>query len=126
VDLVVGARRDPVFGPVVLLGLGGTTAEALADVSVRLAPLIPAEAAAMPAELAGHLLLTGWRGGPAVDDGELGGLLAALGDLIAANPELDEIEINPLRLTSDGLVALDAVIITREADSEVANAQPDQ
>jgi acetyltransferase len=114
VDLVVGARRDPVFGPVVLLGLGGTTAEALADVAIRLAPLTAEQAAAMPAELAGRALLAGWRGGPVLDTLELGRLLAALGDLLAANPALDDIEINPLRLTADGLVALDAVIVTHE------------
>jgi acetyltransferase len=122
VDLVVGARRDPVFGPVVLLGLGGTTAEALADVCVRIAPLPEADAAAMPGELAGRVLLDGWRGGPVLDRAELGHVVAALGDLIAASPHLAEAEINPLRVTPDGLVALDAVIITREA----ADAQPDE
>jgi acetyltransferase len=121
VDLVVGARRDPVFGPVVLLGLGGTTAEALADVSIRLAPVTPAEAAVMPSELAGHALLDGWRGGPVLDTGELGRFVAALGDLLLANPALDDVEVNPLRLTAQGLVALDAVILTKETD----DAQPD-
>ncbi|AIJ23719.1 acetate--CoA ligase family protein [Amycolatopsis methanolica] len=122
VDLVLGARRDPVFGPIVLFGLGGTTAEALADVAIRLAPLSPAEAAAMPDELAGRALLEAWRGGPVLDAKELGAVVSALGHLLVDNPGLDEIEINPLRLTRDGLVALDAVIIPREAD----DAQPDQ
>jgi len=122
VDLVAGARRDPVFGPVVLTGLGGTTAEVLADVAVRLAPLPAAEAAEMPAELAGRALLDGWRGGPVLDTAALGRVLASLGGLLAANPHLAEVEINPLRLTGTGLVALDAVIITRE----VTDAQPDQ
>jgi acetyltransferase len=120
VDLVVGARHDPVFGPVVLAGLGGTAAEALADFTVRLAPLPAAEAAAMPAELAGYALLTGWRGGPVLDPEALGQVIAGLGDLLAASPRLGEIEINPLRLTASGLFALDAVIIVRE-DSD---AQP--
>ncbi|KUO21339.1 acetate--CoA ligase family protein [Streptomyces dysideae] len=121
VDLVVGARRDPVFGPVVLVGLGGTTAEALADVSIRLAPLGAEEAAAMPAELAGHALLDGWRGGPVLDRTALGETVAALGDLLAAHAGLAEIEINPLRLTAQGLVALDAVCIAAEAaDAEHA------
>ncbi|MFI9629420.1 acetate--CoA ligase family protein [Streptomyces sp. NPDC052042] len=120
VDLVVGARRDPVFGPVVLLGLGGTTAEALADVAIRLAPLSPAEAAGMPDELAGRTLLAGWRGGPVLDREELSRVLVALGDLLAAHPSLDAVEVNPLRLTAHGLVALDAVIIRKEAD----DAQP--
>ena len=114
IDLVAGARRDPVFGPVALAGLGGTMAEAIADVAIRMAPLPPAEAAAMPAELSARALLYGWRGGPALDAASFGQALAGLGDLLAANPHLDEVEINPLRLTADGLVALDAVIITRE------------
>lgn len=122
VDLVAGAHRDPVFGPVVLTGLGGTTAEAIADVAVRMAPLPAEEAATMPEELATRALLNGWRGGPVLDPASLGRVLARLGDLLAANPHLDEVEINPLRLSADGLVALDAVIITRE----VTDAQPDQ
>jgi acyl-CoA synthetase (NDP forming) len=116
VDLVVGARRDPVFGPVVLVGLGGVTAEVLADVSVRLAPLSPAEARTMPSELAGRALLAGWRGGPVLADDDLARVVVALGDLVAARPAVAEIEINPLRLTATGLLALDAVIVTREAE----------
>ncbi|MFC4466041.1 acetate--CoA ligase family protein [Streptomyces xiangluensis] len=115
VDLVVGARRDPVFGPVVLVGLGGTTAEALADVSIRLAPFTATEAATMPADLAGCALLDGWRGGPVLDRAALGEVTAALGDLLAAHPALAEIEINPLRITAHGLVALDAVCIAAGA-----------
>ena len=111
VDLVVGARRDPVFGPVVLCGLGGTAAEALADVALRLAPLTPARAAAMPGELACRALLDGWRGGPVLDRDALAAVLVALGDLLCANPHLTEIEINPLRLTGHGLLALDAVAV---------------
>ncbi|WP_432845749.1 acetate--CoA ligase family protein [Amycolatopsis sp. CA-161197] len=122
VDLVLGVRRDPVFGPVAVLGLGGTTAEALADVAVRLAPLSPDEAAGMADELAGRALLHSWRGGPAVDPADLGQVVAAVGAVLVANPGIDELEINPLRLTRDGLVALDAVLIGKEA----GDAQPDQ
>jgi acetyltransferase len=124
VDLVLGARRDPVFGPILLLGLGGTTAEALADVAIRLAPLTPGEAAEMPAELNGRALLEGWRGGPVLDSTELGRVAAALGDLLVANPDLDEIEVNPLRLTATGLIALDAVVLTRHVPREASDAQP--
>ncbi|MEQ3553831.1 acetate--CoA ligase family protein [Pseudonocardia nematodicida] len=129
VDLVLGVRRDPVFGPILLLGLGGTTAEALADVAIRPAPLTAADAAAMPAELAGAALLDGWRGGPVLDPAELGRVAARLGDLLVANPGLDEIEINPLRLTDGGLVALDAVVLTAAhtpEDREADDAHPDQ
>lgn len=114
VDLIVGARRDPVFGPVVLAGLGGTTAEALADVAVRAAPLSVAEASSMADELLGCALLDGWRGGPVLDRSELARVVRALGQVVLDAPQVDEIEINPLRLTRDGLVALDAVITGKE------------
>ncbi|WP_367320220.1 acetate--CoA ligase family protein [Streptomyces sp. HUAS ZL42] len=111
IDLVLGARRDPVFGPVVLAGLGGTAAEALADVAIRLAPLSPAEAASMPDDLAARALLDGWRGGPALDRAEFGGVVSVLAAALVASPGTAEIEINPLRLTAEGLIALDAVIV---------------
>jgi acetyltransferase len=114
VDLLAGARRDPVFGPVVLLGLGGVVAEALADVAVALAPLSAAEAAGLADRLAGRALLDGFRGGPVADRAALGAVLARLGALLAANPGVEEIEINPLRITREGLVALDAVLRTAD------------
>jgi acetate---CoA ligase (ADP-forming) len=117
VDLVVGARRDPVFGPVVLVGMGGTVAEALADVAVRVAPLPPDAAAEMVEELSGRALLDGWRGGPVLDRAALGRFVGALGALLDAHPQLQDVEVNPLRVTADGLVALDAVIT---ADTEVS------
>ncbi|CAM5586050.1 acetate--CoA ligase family protein [Streptomyces aurantiogriseus] len=110
-DLVLGVRRDPVFGPVVLAGLGGTAAEALADVAIRLAPLSAADAASMPDDLAARALLDGWRGGPVLDRAEFGRVVASLAAALAASPDTAEIEINPLRLTADGLIALDAVIV---------------
>jgi acetyltransferase len=120
VDLIAGARRDPVFGPVVLLGIGGTAAEALGDVTVRLAPLDPPEASRMPDELAGRSLLGGWRGMPALDRPELAAVLCTLGDLMMDAPWLSEVEINPLRLTDAGLVALDAVITLDEEDGHAS------
>jgi acetyltransferase len=116
VDLIVGARRDPVFGPVVLVGLGGAAAEALADVAVRAVPLSMAEAESMPDELLGRALLDGWRNGPVLDRSELAHVLRALASVLVDSPAVDEIEINPLRLTRDGLVALDAVITANDAD----------
>ena len=112
VDLVVGAHRDPIFGPIVALGLGGTAAEALDDVSVRLAPLGRADAVTMLADLSGRRLLHGWRNGPTLNDEEIVEIVMDIGRLLAENPNLDTIEINPLRLTGTGLVALDAAITT--------------
>lgn len=117
VDLIVGARRDPVFGVVVLAGLGGTVAEVLADVAVRVAPLAAGEAAAMVDDLDCAALLDGFRGGPVLDRAELGTLLARLGALLDTRPDLADVEVNPLRLTRDGLVALDAVVTRTEEES---------
>jgi acyl-CoA synthetase (NDP forming) len=116
VDLIVGARRDPVFGPVVLLGLGGTIAEVLADVAIAALPLSTADGAALVDQLAGAAVLRGWRGWPAADLDQLTGVLAALGQLLADHPHLGEVEINPLRITRERLVALDAVIAVRSSD----------
>lgn len=116
IDLIVGAHRDPVFGPVVLLGLGGVAAEATADVAVRVAPLSLAEAEDMPGDLAAAALFAGWRGAPPVDRARLAEIVVALGALVVVNPHLTEIEINPLRVVPDGLLALDAVVRTREVD----------
>ncbi|MCX6497542.1 MAG: acetate--CoA ligase family protein [Arthrobacter sp.] len=116
VDLVVGARRDPVFGPIIVLGLGGTTAEVFADISIRSAPLTARVAEGMPGELQARELLYGFRSGPVLDPAQLAGLLVRLGDALVSNDGIAEIEINPLRLTHDGLVALDAVVINVRED----------
>jgi acetate---CoA ligase (ADP-forming) len=99
-----------VFGPVVLVGLGGVVAEALADVAIAPAPLSIGEAGALADELGGRPLLDGFRGGPVADRAELGAVLAALDDLLVHHPEIGDVEINPLRVTAGGLFALDAVL----------------
>jgi acetyltransferase len=107
-DLILGARRDPVFGPIVLVGLGGDLAEDLETVVVRPAPLSEATAVGMLDELLGH---SDAAGHDRVDHGALADAVTALAGLLAAVPELTEIEINPLRTTADGhLVALDVVV----------------
>jgi len=112
IDLIVGARRDPVFGPIVLVGLGGDLAEDLETVAVRPAPLSEATAVGMldellhsPAESANG------SGRNRLNRSALAAAVTALGALLTAVPELAEIEINPLRATADGrLVALDVVV----------------
>lgn len=113
IDLIVGARRDPVFGPVVLVGLGGDLAEDLETVAVRPAPLSEATAAGMFNELLGHPLPADGNGSghERFNRRALTAAVTGLGALLTVVPELAEIEINPLRATVDGrLVALDVVV----------------
>jgi succinyl-CoA synthetase beta subunit len=116
VDLVASVRRDPVFGPIAVLAFGGTAAEAVDDVSIGSVPVGPGAVDAMVDGLRTSATLFGWRGGPALDRAALAHVMGELGAILSANPDLQEIEINPLRLTSDGLVALDAVVITVKED----------
>lgn len=120
VDLLVAARRDPVFGPVVVVGLGGTATEVHADVAIAAVPASPVWLAGLADGLQARALLDGHRGSPAVSRDALGAVLAALGDLLLSHPELDEVEINPLRATDDGLVALDAVLLVTGGTSATA------
>ncbi|MEV7734615.1 acetate--CoA ligase family protein [Streptomyces sp. NPDC088921] len=113
-ELIVGIRRDPVFGPVLALGAGGTAAEILGDVSLRLAPLSAHEAHAMLDELATRQMFLGARGATPVDRARLTHVLLALASLAADNT-VAECEINPLRVLPDGdVVALDAVLLLRD------------
>lgn len=114
VDLVVGARRDPVFGPIVVIGVGGIATEVYADIAIAAVPASRSTLLALPEQLAGRALLDGFRGQPAVDAGRLADVLEALGALLLAHDHIDDVEINPLRWTSNRLVALDAVLVARK------------
>ncbi|MGW1892774.1 acetate--CoA ligase family protein [Streptomyces sp. NPDC002004] len=108
VELIVGARRDPAFGPVVMAGIGGVTAELLADTAVALAPLTPDRARAVLLALRHAPLLTGWRGAPAVDLDAAARALCAVSRAAAEHPELAELDVNPLQVHPGGAIALDA------------------
>jgi acetate---CoA ligase (ADP-forming) len=112
VEIIIGATNDARFGPTVLLGLGGTAAEAMGDATMRLAPLGWHEAASMIGDLRGRALLEGWRGAPAVDRKAICAALVAVGDLMARHEEIKELDLNPVRVYPDGLLALDALIVT--------------
>lgn len=111
VELLLGARRDEVFGPVVALGVGGVLAEVLRDVSLRLAPLAPDEAEEMLAEGARPRLLAGPRGLPAVEPGAVVDALRAVADLIVAAPRIREIDVNPVIAAGARAVAVDALVV---------------
>lgn len=112
VEVILGARRDPDFGPMVMVGAGGVLAELLDDVALRLAPISPQEAREMIAETRLPKLLAGWRGAPPADSEALIAATAALSQRIAdPDCDLSEIEINPLFVLpeGDGLMAGDCV-----------------
>jgi acyl-CoA synthetase (NDP forming) len=111
VELIVGAGRDPRFGPVAAVGLGGIYTEIFGDVAVGLAPLDVGEAERMLLSLRGAPLLAGARGRPPCDVRAAAEAAVALSRVAAAHPAVAEIEINPLLVTPDGAVALDARVI---------------
>ena len=111
VELIIGGLRDPSFGPAVLVGLGGTAAEAMEDVAIGLAPLGPIDAHALIDGLRGRPLLDGWRGAPAADCDALADGLIAIGNLMIGTPEITELDLNPVRAYSKGLLVLDAAIL---------------
>ena len=114
-DLILGARNDSSFGPTVLLGLGGTAAEAVDDVAVALVPLGADEVDAMIDSLAGSALFGPWRGAPAPDRAAIREAVLGLARLIAEHPEIAEIDLNPVRAYAEGAMALDALIVLRRA-----------
>jgi acetate---CoA ligase (ADP-forming) len=111
VELLAGAARDPQFGPVVTVGLGGVLAEALDDVALRVAPVGQADGLAMLAELRAAAVLAGVRGRPPVDRAAVAGALVALAGLLLAEPRVLEAEANPLLATPAGAAAVDALVI---------------
>ena len=112
-ECVVGAFRDPQFGPVVMFGLGGVDVEALADVAFRLAPVDAAEARAMTTEIRGHRLLGGVRGRPPRDVEAAVDVLVRVSELIADVDALAELDVNPLFLLARGTAVADARAILR-------------
>jgi acyl-CoA synthetase (NDP forming) len=111
VELIIGAKRDHSFGPVILVGAGGIHAELFRDTAIELAPVTPATARDMLARLISAPLLSGWRGAPAADVTALSQVIAQVSETLAARPDLAEIELNPVRVGPDGVLAVDALII---------------
>jgi len=109
-ELIVGASIDPVFGPVILFGQGGTAVELVADRAIGLPPLNEPLARALVARTRVARLLGAWRDTPAADMAALHAVLVAVSGLLADLPELAELDINPLLVDAQGAVALDARI----------------
>jgi acyl-CoA synthetase (NDP forming) len=113
-EMIVGARRDPDWGPVTLIGLGGVWAEALHDVRVLPVDLDLDEISEEIGKLRGAPLLRGMRGEAARDVAALATIVQRIGSLLAAQPEIQEIDLNPVTVydAGEGVLALDALIVT--------------
>ncbi|GIH21109.1 bifunctional acetate--CoA ligase family protein/GNAT family N-acetyltransferase [Rugosimonospora africana] len=107
VELVAGIVHDPLFGSLVMLGIGGVHTDVLADRALRVLPLTDTDATRMWQGLKAARLLTGYRGAPAVDTAAVEDLLLRLGRLAEDLPEVAELDLNPILTDPDGVVAVD-------------------
>lgn len=109
-ELIAGLLTDPQFGPVVMLGVGGVLAEALADVAFRLVPLEPGDAASLIDDLRTAALLGEFRGEPAVDREAVAAVLESLDALARNEPAVRSVDLNPLIIVAGRPVAVDALV----------------
>ncbi len=105
-EIIIGGKRDPEFGPILLFGLGGIFVEALKDVALRVAPLDEEEAGRMLDGIRGAPLLRGFRGQPPPDRKALIRVLTAVSRFLMDNPEISNLDINPLIVGTEGAGAV--------------------
>ncbi|MDI5936075.1 acetate--CoA ligase family protein [Halomonas kalidii] len=119
VEVIVGVIRDPIFGPVLMFGLGGIFVEILEDVAFRSIPLSRHDAESMVEQIKAKKVLEGARGEPAVDKESLVDLLLKVSSIVDAYPALSELDLNPVIAYADGYAVVDArVIVDRQASDE--------
>lgn len=111
IEIIVGLARDRQFGPCVMLGIGGIMTEVFEDAVFASAPLTHNEALKLIGRIKGQKLLNGFRREPPVDREELARILIAVGNLGVLYPRIQEIDINPLIISEQGAVAVDAAIV---------------
>ena len=114
IECILGAKIDPVFGPIVMFGLGGIYAEVMKDIAFAEAPLSEKKAEKMISSLKGKDLFYGTRGQLSVDIKSLVKLIVSMSNFIAANSDkVDQVEMNPVLVSEKQIIALDALIITK-------------
>ena len=111
VEVIIGMSKDPQFGPVLMFGLGGILVEVLKDVAFRIVPLARRDASEMIREIKGFPILKGYRGLDPVDIAVLEDLLLKVSVLVEKNPDIAELDLNPIFAYKDGAVAVDARVI---------------
>ena len=113
-EVIVGMTTDPQFGPVMMFGLGGIMVEILKDVAFRVVPINERDARQMIHEIKGYPVLEGFRGHDPADVAKLQELLLKVSTFIEANPEVAELDLNPVFAYKDGAIAVDARIVLSE------------
>jgi acyl-CoA synthetase (NDP forming) len=111
IEVIVGVSTDPQFGPVIMFGLGGVLVEVLKDVSFRIIPIAPRDARQMIREIKGFPLLEGYRGQDPADLAALESLLLRVSEFVEQQPEVSELDLNPVFAYKDGALAVDARIV---------------
>ncbi len=109
-EILIGAKRDPVFGPVAAVGLGGIFVEVFQDLALGTCPLEKKQVKRMLASLRAYPLLKGYRGKPGVNEDALTAVLLSVSDFMLANPDVTELDINPVIASGDRLTAVDALV----------------
>jgi acyl-CoA synthetase (NDP forming) len=115
-EVIIGIKRDPQFGPVILFGVGGILVELFKDVSLRLVPINTRDAERMIEEIKLHRLFDGYRSFKAIDKGALVSLLMKVSALAKQVPSIEEMDLNPVFLYPDGAVVVDARIILSQSE----------
>lgn len=110
VETLIGVNRDPVFGPMIMFGMGGVMVELYKDVAMASAPLDRPSAEKLVASVKGSVLLDGFRGGPQYDRAALIDALCRISELAVQYPQITSMDVNPVLVMESGAVALDAVI----------------
>ena len=111
VEVIVGAIKDPQFGPALMFGLGGVFVEILKDVSFRIAPITEEDAREMITEIKAYPILKGYRGAPPADIEAIVKILVSTSNLVMDYPEIAELDFNPIMVYERGAKTVDARII---------------
>ena len=117
IEVIIGMSKDAHFGPVLMFGLGGILVEIIKDVSFRIVPLTRRDAREMIREIKGYPLLEGYRSQPPVDIPFLEELLLRVSHFVEQNPEIKELDLNPIFAYSSGAMPVDARIILEDQPS---------
>jgi len=127
VEVILGASRDPLFGPMCMFGLGGTFVEAIKDVTFRIAPMWEISAETMIETIRAYKVLSGIRGNPPSDIAAIKDCILRLSQLVSDHPEIQELDINPLIVypEGEGCVVADSRILLEAVDGEPVDPNRD-